>query len=372
MRYQIKMWLLVVILAGNGLLAGLAHADELETRLEDLRGRLDQQQTRINAASRKVENVSEQLRIIQAELDEAVAEYESIQVQRDDTMAKIELNTEVLRDAEERLDSRTKILSARVRDIYKNGQISYIDVLFGANDFSDFITRMELLKRVIRHDFNLIAAIQEERTLILAKRAELEKDKALLEDLMAQAEEQQRRVEAKKEEKEWLLDQAVNDREMAERVYQELLQASREVEQMIRRSRYADSGRATGAMMWPIIGEITSEYGWRVHPIFGTSKYHSGLDIAGDYGMDVVAADGGTVIYAGWISGYGNAVIIDHGGGLSTLYAHNDSLVVSEGQIVSKGQLIAYCGSTGYSTGPHVHFEVRINGEPTSPYDYLS
>ena len=123
--------------------------------------------------------------------------------------------------------------------------------------------------------------------------------------------------------------------------------------------------------MWPVNGVITSPFGYRNHPIFGRQILHSGIDIGVDYGTPVHAADSGVVVEADWISGYGYAVVIDHGNGLSTLYGHNESLAVSAGQSVSKGQGIAYAGSTGNSTGPHVHFEVRSNGEPVDPMGYL-
>ena len=130
--------------------------------------------------------------------------------------------------------------------------------------------------------------------------------------------------------------------------------------------------QGSGALSWPVSShEIASGFGGRYHPIYGRYIFHDGIDIAADYGEPVHAADGGTVIYAGWISGYGNAVIIDHGNGMSTLYGHNESLNVSEGQGVSKGSVIAYAGSTGNSTGPHLHFEVRINDEPQNPLGYL-
>ena len=124
-------------------------------------------------------------------------------------------------------------------------------------------------------------------------------------------------------------------------------------------------------MIWPVSGEITSPFGWRTHPIFGSSRFHSGLDIGADYGVPIVAAQSGVVIEAGWIGGYGNTVMIDHGGGIVTLYGHNQSLAVDVGQSVAQGQVISYCGSTGNSTGPHCHFEVRLNGEPVSPNNYL-
>jgi len=164
------------------------------------------------------------------------------------------------------------------------------------------------------------------------------------------------------------------DRDTAERAYQETIAASSEVEKLIRQSKYRGTGASHtsgGRMIWPLSGPITSEFGWRTHPIFGRQIFHSGLDIAGDYGDPILAADGGVVINAGWISGYGNAVIIDHGNGINTLYGHCQSLNVSEGQTVSQGQVIAYVGSTGNSTGPHCHFEVDLNGKAVSPYDYL-
>jgi murein DD-endopeptidase MepM/ murein hydrolase activator NlpD len=351
-------------------------ASSLDGKLNDIQNQMSDQKSKAMQAQQQVESVSDQLRLIQQDLQTVTDEYKAIQKQSSDTEEKIDKNKDVLAKAEKELAMRMKILDKRIRDIYENGQISYVDVLFGAKDFNDFMTRMDLLKRIIKHDYDLIIKIQDQRKLILEKKAELERDQAALKELEKSAELKKKEVEISKAKKEKVLDKVVNDRDTAERAYQELLEASRQVEQMIRQSRYQvsgaqGSGKSTGSMIWPISGPITSEFGWRTHPIFGTAKYHSGLDIGGDYGMSVVAADGGVVIYAGWISGYGNAVIIDHGNGVSSLYGHNQSLVVSEGQSVSQGQLIAYCGSTGYSTGPHVHFEVRENGSPVSPYNYL-
>jgi murein DD-endopeptidase MepM/ murein hydrolase activator NlpD len=124
-------------------------------------------------------------------------------------------------------------------------------------------------------------------------------------------------------------------------------------------------------MLFPSLGEITSVFGWRTHPILGYERFHAGLDIGADYGTLIHAADSGTVILAGWYGGYGNTVIIDHGGGITSLYAHASELYVHEGQTLQRGQAIAAVGSSGLSTGPHLHFEVRENGEPTDPMNYL-
>ena len=170
-----------------------------------------------------------------------------------------------------------------------------------------------------------------------------------------------------------MLNAATYEREMAERAYRELIETSKQIETMIRRIQSGEKniGGSTGTMVWPAEGEITSPFGWRVHPIFGTQRLHTGIDIGADYGDATRAADGGVVIHSDWMGGYGNAVIIDHGNGISTLYAHNSQLLVSEGQTVAKGQTVARVGSTGYSTGPHLHFEVRQNGTPVNPSNFL-
>ena len=355
---------------------GTALADDLEDQLADLQRQAEEQQAKTNEASAKVESVSERLRQIQEELRVATAEYREVKGQLDSVEDKISDNTELLEKTEADLKVKNKKLQKRVRDIYINGQISYVDVLFGAKDFADLMTRMDVLKRIIKHDYDLIMKVKEEKATVENTRAQLEKDKAEAEVLVADAQAKKAKVEDKESEQQVLLDQAIYDRDTSERMYEEIMAASQEVANMIRRSQMSSAGYSgapagAGGMIWPISGPITSEFGWRTHPIFGTARFHSGLDIGGDYGMPIYAAASGTVIYAGWISGYGNAVIIDHGGGVTTLYGHNDSLNVSEGENVAQGQVIAMCGSTGNSTGPHCHFEVRENGEPVSPYGYL-
>lgn len=355
---------------------GTALADDLEDQLADLQRQAEEQQAKTNEASAKVENVSERLRQIQEELRVATAEYREVKGQLDSVEDKISDNTELLEKTEADLKVKNKKLQQRVRDIYINGQISYVDVLFGAKDFADLMTRMDVLKRIIKHDYDLIMKVKEEKATVENTRAQLEKDKSEAEVLVADAQAKKAKVEDKESEQQVLLDQAIYDRDTSERMYEEIMAASQEVANMIRRSQMSSAGYSgapagAGGMIWPISGPITSEFGWRTHPIFGTARFHSGLDIGGDYGMPIYAAASGTVIYAGWISGYGNAVIIDHGGGVTTLYGHNDSLNVSEGENVAQGQVIAMCGSTGNSTGPHCHFEVRENGEPVSPYGYL-
>ena len=272
-----------------------------------------------------------------------------------------------------KLEAQQKVLERRMRDIYKNGQVNYLDVLLGAKDFGDFVTRMDILKRILAYDTTLIQSTRADKEKLAKAKAQLETDRAKILDLRKLAADKRAQVAARRQERQGLLNAATYERETAERAYRELIDTSKQIEQMIRRIQSGEKniGGSTGSLIWPCEGPVTSPFGWRTHPIFGTQQLHTGIDIGADYGDSVVAADGGVVIEADWMGGYGNAVIIDHGNGVSTLYAHNSQLLVSEGQTVGKGQIISRAGATGYATGPHVHFEVRHNGTPVNPLNYL-
>ena len=286
-----------------------------------------------------------------------------------ETLARLEENEEKLEITERAYERKRDVLGRRVRDIYINGQISYVDVLFGAKDFSDFLTRMDLLKRVIKQDYDLVHGILADRDAMRALKEELEKDRAEQEPLEKKA---RLAMEDKVAQQQALIEQMKYDKATIDRQQDESRAASERITRMLQRSGLRNLPvQGSGAMIWPLAGSITSDFGWRTHPITGAQRFHSGIDIGGDYGDPIYAAQAGTVEYAGWISGYGNAVIINHGGGISTLYGHCQSLEVSTGQSVAQGELIAECGSTGNSTGPHCHFEVRVNGEPVNPLAYL-
>ena len=323
-----------------------------------------------------ITDITEKLKAIQAELDEATRKLQAIKKEQDQVNLQIKQLQEEIQKAEVQLRARQAILNKRVRVIYMHGQLSYIEVILGANSFSDFANRLELLKRIIRSDFNLIQEIQQRKAAIEAKKVEIEKEKARLDELASQAQKVQDEVKAKKAEQQRVLAHARTQQDAAKQMEADLIARSNEIRQIIQSRMQQNSGsdqivHGNGTFIWPCNGPITSPFGYRTHPIFGTTIYHSGIDIGVDYNTPIHAADGGTVILAGWCGGYGNAVIIDHGNGLQTLYGHNTSVAVSEGQTVSQGQVIAYSGSTGYSTGPHCHFEVRRNGEAVDPMGYL-
>lgn len=325
-----------------------------------------------NELQQKIDNVSEEKRAIDDAADAAIKEHQARKAELDATEARMQENEDALQELQKDYDDKRQALGKRVRDIYIHGQISYLDVLFGAKDFHDLMTRMDLLKRIIRRDYSLVMDVMAVKDQLELAQAELEKDRETQAEQESRAHKARLDMEEKVGRQQALIERLKTDKALIDQQYEELMAASRQVGAMLRER--GDGGvqvSGSGAMVWPISGPVTSEFGWRVHPITGSQRFHSGVDIGGDYGQSVHAAQSGTVEYAGWISGYGNAVIINHGGGITTLYGHNQSLAVSEGQSVSQGQTIAYCGSTGNSTGPHCHFEVRQNGEPVSPYSYL-
>ena len=397
-QYTFKTRLVAALLSGVVLCGTpayiMAEDEDLTNQLDSIQQQVNQQNAAKADAETVIGSVSEQLRQIEEQLRQATAELGTIKEQRVAVENDITLNERQLAEAQKRLEGRESVFYKRVRDIYINGRLSYLDVVIGSKDFSDFANRLEVLKRIIDSDITLINEIKKERADIEAHKQKLEADRAKLVELEKAALAKQAEIEQKKAERNVVLQKAQNDRATAMQAIEELNASSAQVSAMLKERQAARAATAaaaaaaaaqssggqgasdnwvqgTGQLGWPVSGEITSPYGYRVHPIWGTTIYHSGIDIGVDEGTPVHAADGGVVVWSGWMGGYGYAVVIDHGNGLSTLYGHNSELAVDEGQSVAKGQVISYAGSTGNSTGPHVHFEVRVNGDPVDPMGYL-
>ena len=366
-----------------------AQDEDLTNQLSNIQQQMTNEANKKSEAEKTIGTVYEQLHAIQRDLDTATAELKQVQAERIQLDKDITKTEAELKEAQARLQSREKVFYKRVRDIYINGRLSYLDVVVGSKDFSDFANRMEMLKRILQSDMDLINTIKTEREDIASKKAKLEEDRAKVLELEKVAQEKQNLINQKKAERQAVLERAMNDRDTAERAYNELMASSASITAMLQQraaeraaaaAAAASQGGGGGGATWvqgsgqlaaPVVAPITSDFGWRIHPIYGTRRLNAGTDFGVDEGTPVHAADGGVVVEAGWVSGYGYTVIIDHGNGMSTLYAHNSEVAVSPGQTVSKGQVVSYSGNTGGSTGPHLHFEVRINGEPTDPMGYL-
>ena len=370
----LALWLAVLPLYGAMCFADTA--DDKRAELNDVRQRMERMQTRKEQARRKAESASAELSEVMGNLNELQAQANNLQKKSDTLQGKINDNQAKLEKKQQEMQERMLIYRKRLRDIYINGQINYLDVLLGAKDFSDFSSRMYLLQKIISRDLELLEKLKQDAAEINSRKEQLAAEMKEIKATQTELEAKKAKVNKLREQRAYMLYKAQEEEQSSQEEYERLLAISENIASMLRNMENAGGGApagqgGTGQFMWPCNGPITSYYGWRTHPIFGTTKYHSGMDIAVDSGTPIHAADSGTIVYSGWLGGYGNCVMIDHGGGLVTLYAHNSALNVGEGQYVSKGAVVAYAGSTGYSTGPHCHFEVRLHGELTEPLNYL-
>lgn len=356
-----------------------ARADALQD-LKQLQQQQDQLEAQIRALQQQKTNtrakynqVQAQIADKQAQLNKLNKQLNSLQSQLQQTVNDVQQATADLQDAQARLDARTNALETRLRTVYEDGNVSYLEVLLSATDFSDFISRVELLEQIISGDSQMIQQVKAEQADVTAKKKALEDKQATIASLVTQANSQAAAISqltaALKQTKGKL---AGNLQQIADQEDDLLAQSNRLTGQIAAiQAKLGVKRVGKLSMMWPVIARITSPFGNRYHPIYHRYIFHTGIDLGASYGTPIKAAESGTVILAGWVSGYGNTTVIDHGDGVSTLYGHQSKLAVHAGDQVTKGQTIGYVGSTGNSTGPHLHFEVRVNGQVQNPLNYL-
>lgn len=279
-----------------------------------------------------------------------------------------------LRRSEDDLQEKSSILERRVREAYKSGRVNFLELLFASRSMSDFLSRWYFFEKVIAQDAGLIqdikAGLQETQT----KRKVLSNRTMEIKELAQVIAEQKVKIAEQATEKKKVLEELKEREEDYREKIAELEKSSRELEVLIQkkmaeRTRAGLVAHGSGVLCWPLQGRLTSRYG--AYRRWGGGYRHTGIDIAAPYGSPIIAADSGEVIFSGWWDGYGKALVVDHGKGRATVYAHLSRIYVSAGAVVAKRQTIGLVGSTGYSTGPHLHFEVRKNGVPLNPMPYL-
>lgn len=299
--------------------------------------------------------------------------------------SKVALLTEDLQDVLFELDSSTDLFTARAIEAYKSGPSAYLDSILGSASFTDLVDRVAYWEAALDSDAELISTIQVlrddtemRRTQILEKQHEialakrqLESDRRAVAEIRAVQADVLAQREALLGEKESLLDAVERKKAYWDALEDQLEADAQRIEDLLAGGSTGSAPAGGGQLLWPTDGPLTSPYGWRTHPIFGDQRLHTGIDIGAGYGSNVWAADTGTVTYAGVMSGYGNVIIVDHGNGLATTYNHLSAQYVGSGTVVQRGTAIGAVGCTGYCTGPHLHFEVRVNGSPVDPMPYL-
>ncbi|MDD2433428.1 MAG: peptidoglycan DD-metalloendopeptidase family protein [Clostridia bacterium] len=280
-----------------------------------------------------------------------------------------------LQECNKQISANTQALEKHLRIIYEQGDVHFLEVLLNSTSISDFLTRWDLLNTLANNNKELIKTNEEKIQLMKIKQQlALQKQQSLAE-LKNDQNQKKKELAVAGSRQQTVYNSLKSERAQAEADVNELEEQSRQIAAEIRRQTGGDSGEylGSGKLAWPTPGytSITSKYGMRFHPILKRNKLHTGMDIRAPKGATIVAAENGTVMEVGMRGGYGRIVMINHGGNLVTLYAHTSQTLVNTGQQVKKGQAIAKVGSTGWSTGPHLHFEVRKNGNPVNPTSYL-
>lgn len=380
------------------LILTLASSYTYADNLQENKQKLNDVNSNMQQKKKDLQNVQGQQKDIQNQIVSIQSNLIDTQKKLDDTnknIGKIENNIKIVTDQlnaeQKKLDDENSIFKKRTVAMYESGPTGYLGILLDSNSFMDFISRYQIIKRLVAFDVNLIKDMDSQKQVIQKKQDDLAYQKKNLVLAKGEIEQRKRDINIQLASRSGLLRQLNNKASETKSQINSLSEESEQLDSIIRNLQkqqeakaakaaptYASSGTnvnySGGKLLWPVpsCSLITSPFGSRLNPFTGTyGDFHPGIDIGAGYGSTVVAAADGTVILAGWFGGYGNCVIIDHGSGVSTLYGHNSQLLVSEGQHVKRGQAVSLSGSTGSSTGPHVHFGVMVNGNWVDPMGWL-
>ena len=367
--------------------SGLTSKIQAERRKKEALDRqLHQKRAELHAATVRVTNLQGALDQTNHSIHDVSSRLDAITGQQASTQRKLAWNTLQLNAARKTLALHDNLLRRRLIDTYERGDLGYVSVLMAAKSFSDFVERWQDLGLLIAANQRAVRERKAAAKKVAVAQQNLQATQAILEqqqlaqqrtknqldtlaqergNLVALADAQRHHVAGQVAEMEGLSEAENAQLEALIREYEAQIAAAR------RAAGIVGPSTAPGALAWPVTGTITSPFGWRKSPFSGSPEFHQGLDIGANMGTTVTAAAAGTIISAGWYGGYGNYILIDHGGGMSTGYGHLSRIFVSSGQQVQRGQAIGAVGSTGASTGPHLHFEVRISGKPVDPTAYL-
>lgn len=394
-RRRVPVAVAVSLLVAAALPAAAGPSDRLQ-RLEERKAAISAREQRLDAEgdalAHRVAALDARRAQVEAAVDDLDAELARLDARLTDVRARLTraqremaVLTADLQDVLARLDARIEVFTERAVAAYMAGPTAYVDGLLSSDSFSDLVDRFEYYQSALSTDSALVTeisalrddveqrrdAVAERQELISEAKLALEDDRSAVQLIRAQKAAQLAARQAIVDEKESILAGLRQRQQRLQKIYAEFDRRSAQIEFLLAGGSSGPFPVGGGQLLWPAAGPVVSGYGYRTHPIFGDQRLHTGIDIAAGYGAPVVAADSGVVVFAGVLGGYGNAIVIDHGGGLGTTYNHLSAFLVAEGQQVARGSHIGAVGCTGYCTGPHLHFEVRINGTPVDPMPYL-
>lgn len=352
---------------------------------ETLQEQKEQNQEKQEQAEKELEYVKEELseglvkiQELDDKIKEAEKEIEKMSVKLEALEANVNETTKELEKVQKSYEENQALMEERLVVMYECGDVSYLDLLLHSSNLVEFLSNYYVIEEIIKSDSELLESIEQEKEKIETKKNQLEKEKADLKILKVRQEQTKIIMQNNKTVQQNEIDKLTDSEKELQQKIQQYKEEDARIESLIQAASndYEYSGEFTGGVMaWPVAKSgtyITSNYGTREHPIQGITKFHTGIDIGNaGFGAPVIAAADGVVSMASYYGGYGNCVMINHGNGISTLYGHGQKILTTVGTTVKKGDLIMEVGSTGVSTGPHLHFEVRINGSHVNPLPYL-
>lgn len=340
------------------------NAEKTQKEIRAKQAEQNEQKKKKNAIDLEIANLQGDIDTIQNVIDEKDAEIEA-------KNAEIEVLDESLKKTDKQLKKRMKIM-------YESGTTSYLEMIFSAKGLSDLFTRLSIIESIVKHDNKIIEDYQMQIDQIAAAKEIIETEKNEQVEAREILEGKRGQIKAKQQEQQKLIDALSKDINELKKQEAEMEAAERQIQAQINAALGKSDQKSltytgSGKFILPLASytRISSPFGYRIHPITGTRKLHSGIDYAAPAGTAIYAAEDGVVLTSGWINGYGYTITVNHGSGYVTLYAHCSSLIAKAGQKVVKGQTIARVGSTGNSTGNHLHFEVKVNGTAQDPAKFL-
>lgn len=373
--------LALVMIAGTILsalpLSAATSVDKLKDELSDVTRKKKAAQEELQKLKGKKSSILNEIEQIDNEITAAEREIEIQQDLITEYDAMIAQKEAELAEGQRQEEEQYQKLKSRVRLMYEQGSMSYLSILLSSDDFSDFLSRYEIVSQLSKYDKNLFEQLKAIKESIAQKKQELETDRAEAVQIKSDLEANKTALEKRMNERNAQMESIESAEAETKKLYTEIAEEEDRLAEAIRKEIAAQAAKSGstyvgGTFMWPLPAAnnvVTCKYGMRTHPITGVYKLHTGVDLRATKGTNIYAANNGTVTTATYSNAYGNYVVIDHGGGVATLYAHMSKINVSKGQTVTQGTVIGLVGSTGYSTGPHLHFEVIRNGKYTNPID---
>ena len=368
--------LIFIIFTGIGICAYAENITDLQSQSTELTEQIDETNNQLKAVQDKLSDAMKQLQEIDDQIASSQNDLNNINIQVDDLMKQISENEEKLKNTQQEYQNLQNLLDKRVEALYETPRLKYLEIILTSDSLTNMLSNYYNITELIEYDKELLNKTKlQKKEIETTKKILAEKKQQIVTDKQTQQKKNQVLSNTRKTREYYMSKLSEEERSLQSQIDEYNKPVSDiETEIKLLAANSISGNYIGGTFTWPVPGftTLTSLYGMRVHPITGAYKLHTGIDIGAPRGSTFVAAANGIVSKATFNTAYGNMVIIDHGGGVQTLYAHGDEILVQLGQAVSSGTPILKVGSTGYSTGPHAHFEIRINGETVNPLTFFT